>query len=439
MEGKMKIRFYRTLVLLQFIFLIFNPDVIAQINYLSSLYTEGISENSMGEIFVGVGDSFGQSGTIYKSSNSGKDWIEIDSGIVWADVFEIKISSNDYVYFTGYSTGIYRSTSNGNYWEQLNLFNYIPTDSYALLVADNDYIFIGIGDNPPYYLARSTDYGDNWADLSGWVSDRVYSLASFQNNIYAGTAGEGVKVSTNYGNSWHQSSLDSMFISYLTVNDSGDVFAGNWWGRLFRSTDNGTNWVGLSNPWENSNSCIASILTIEPNFIFVGLGRWASVIDSNLIYRSSDSGSSWKLSDEGIYSDAINNLLLSSDNSLYATTRDGLYKSTDFGDSWFPVAPFVTGLISTNSGIPDEYKLKQNYPNPFNPNTTINYEIPQAGLVSIKVYDVLGQEIATLVNEEKQSGKYEISFNAVGLASGVYIYRMKVNNFIESKKMILLR
>lgn len=86
-----------------------------------------------------------------------------------------------------------------------------------------------------------------------------------------------------------------------------------------------------------------------------------------------------------------------------------------------------------------DYVLYQNYPNPFNPSTTIRYELPQDGLVTIKVYDILGQEVRTIVNEFKKADRYEVEFNAIGLASGVYIYRMKVNNFIESKKMILIR
>ncbi|MCH8035469.1 MAG: T9SS type A sorting domain-containing protein, partial [Bacteroidetes bacterium] len=86
-----------------------------------------------------------------------------------------------------------------------------------------------------------------------------------------------------------------------------------------------------------------------------------------------------------------------------------------------------------------DYRLYHNYPNPFNPKTTIRYDLPQDGIVTIKIYDILGQEIETLLNEFKNADRYEIEFNAAGLASGVYIYRIKVNEFITSKKMILLR
>ena len=87
----------------------------------------------------------------------------------------------------------------------------------------------------------------------------------------------------------------------------------------------------------------------------------------------------------------------------------------------------------------NSYVLYQNYPNPFNPTTTIRYEFPQDGVVTIDIYDILGQRVKTVLNEFKRADRYEITFNSAGLASGVYIYRMKVNDFITSKKMVLVR
>ena len=93
--------------------------------------------------------------------------------------------------------------------------------------------------------------------------------------------------------------------------------------------------------------------------------------------------------------------------------------------------------------IPAEYKLEQNYPNPFNPTTKIRYSIANVGsglaLTELKVFDILGNEIATLVDEQKEAGYYEVEFAATQLASGVYFYRLQAGNFIQTKKMILLR
>jgi len=89
--------------------------------------------------------------------------------------------------------------------------------------------------------------------------------------------------------------------------------------------------------------------------------------------------------------------------------------------------------------IPNEFTLYQNYPNPFNPTTVISYQLPVSSNVSIKVYDLLGREVSTLVEEYKQAGKYQINFNADGLSSGVYYYQLKTGNFIQTKKLIFLR
>ena len=87
----------------------------------------------------------------------------------------------------------------------------------------------------------------------------------------------------------------------------------------------------------------------------------------------------------------------------------------------------------------DNYVLYQNYPNPFNPTTTIRYELPQDGIVTINIYNILGQRVKTILNEFKRADRYEITFNGAGLASGVYFYTLKVNNFIKTKKMILIK
>jgi hypothetical protein len=89
--------------------------------------------------------------------------------------------------------------------------------------------------------------------------------------------------------------------------------------------------------------------------------------------------------------------------------------------------------------IVDEFKLSQNYPNPFNPSTVISYQIPHQEFVTIKVYDILGNEIAVLVNEDKPAGSYEVEFNSSSLPSGVYFYQLRADRFVETKKMIVLK
>ena len=114
------------------------------------------------------------------------------------------------------------------------------------------------------------------------------------------------------------------------------------------------------------------------------------------------------------------------------------YRRCSYGDTT------VVSVDDETPNLPTSFKLEQNYPNPFNPSTMIRYEIPGQArndnmLVVLKVYDVLGNEIATLVNEEKPAGTHEVKFSATALPSGIYFYRIQAGSFIQTKKMILLR
>lgn len=114
-----------------------------------------------------------------------------------------------------------------------------------------------------------------------------------------------------------------------------------------------------------------------------------------------------------------------------------IINGTQTGVGTFCNAPVA--VESDSISIPDKFELSQNYPNPFNPSTIIRYQLPMAGHISLKVYDVLGNEVATLVNEDKPTGSYKAEFDASNLSSGIYFYKIQAENFIETKKMLLLK
>jgi hypothetical protein len=99
----------------------------------------------------------------------------------------------------------------------------------------------------------------------------------------------------------------------------------------------------------------------------------------------------------------------------------------------------LTDIREEGRGIPSRFELLQNYPNPFNPTTTIKYDLPSASRVELRLYDLLGREVTTLVNEVQTAGYHSVRFDASGLASGVYFYRMKAGEFTQTKRMLLLR
>ena len=134
------------------------------------------------------------------------------------------------------------------------------------------------------------------------------------------------------------------------------------------------------------------------------------------------------LTPDSIY---INFVIL--DTTLFFTATIGSWALVDYLNLSTSVGVEPSELIQIN------FALQQNYPNPFNPSTKIKYSIPQSSNVLIKVYDVLGSEVETLVNEEKPIGTYELNWNAANLPSGVYLYRLQAGDFVQTRKMILLR
>jgi len=127
---------------------------------------------------------------------------------------------------------------------------------------------------------------------------------------------------------------------------------------------------------------------------------------------------------------------------LRATITDkSIYSNVaHYPDTGWVVMNVLSPVVSVeNENIPQAYNLSQNYPNPFNPGTKIKYSIPQLSQVQIKVYDVLGNEVTTLINEEKPAGEYEVEFNGSNLPSGIYFYQLKAGEFVETKEMILLK
>lgn len=171
--------------------------------------------------------------------------------------------------------------------------------------------------------------------------------------------------------------------------------------------------------------------------------RWRPVLNANSykvqVSLSSDFTTLFLDSSITVPEQILNN----SGNMLPNTTYywrvrcDNIYGSS----SWSEIRSFTTGIITevdpVASELPNEYSLHNNFPNPFNPNTTIKFDLKEDGVTTLKLYDVLGREVRTVLNQFMQRGRHEISFNSDGLASGVYFYTLSVNNFVSTKKMLL--
>jgi hypothetical protein len=148
------------------------------------------------------------------------------------------------------------------------------------------------------------------------------------------------------------------------------------------------------------------------------------------VFRSIDNGESWTSVNDGLTIPYVYSLAIDTNGYIFAATfRGGVFRS---------VEP-VTAVRENSAKLPMLFSLLPNYPNPFNPSTTIRYVIPKADYLTLKVYDVLGKEIATLVSEKQAAGEHAIRWNPVGLPGGVYFYRLQTGEFVATKKLILLQ
>jgi hypothetical protein len=133
-----------------------------------------------------------------------------------------------------------------------------------------------------------------------------------------------------------------------------------------------------------------------------------------------------------------NNIIVSTVGESFIGKSSNTINQNQIG-FWYAYQQTTITDVEDEEIIPTVFKLEQNYPNPFNPSTKIKFAVPEKSNVLIKVYDILGSEVTTLVNKEMDAGWYENNFNAAGLSSGIYLFRMEAGSYMNTKKMILLR
>jgi photosystem II stability/assembly factor-like uncharacterized protein len=380
------------------------------------------------------------------------------------NVINLTISGNN-IFAVTYKTGVFLSTDNGTSWNAIN--NGLPSlSSVRTLAIKGNNIFAGTYSG----VFLSTDNGTNWTSVSNGLMDWpwVTSLAVSGNNIYAGTYGSGVFLSTDDGSNWTAVNYGLTFYGTIFLNIfslaviGNNIIAGAESG-AFISSDNGTTW-----------SLVDNGLTFLTAFRFATSGNNIFAAATSGVFLSTDSGYHWSAVNSGLPQSSYVRSFAVSGTSLFAQTdTSGVFLSTDDGSNWTSVntglGTFFLGALAANDRYlfagtqhwgfwrrplsdlitsvnqnnyhdsPITFALDQNYPNPFNPSTTINYSLPSNEYVTLKVYNLLGEEVAILVNEEKPQGTYELKWNAPNLPSGIYFYKLQAGNFVETKKMILLK
>ncbi len=402
----------------------------------------GVTSTSISALGVFGSNLFVGDNGIQLSTDNGNSWLAVDSGIssnTYVDALAMSPASGgagSTNLFAGmeYQSGILRSTNNATSWTLLdsgltNAYITCLAVSPASGGANSTNLFAGDGQGG-HGVFLSTNNGTSWTAVdSGMGYTWVLSLAvsptgNGATNIFAGTQNGGVFHSTNNGKSWTlPSTLLSTEIVYALGVEGTNLFAGTGEG-VFLSTDNGTSWTaaGLTNA--NVSALAISGTNIFAGTIYTGVSNGG-------IFLSTDNGTSWR---------AVNTGLTNTNISSLAVSETDLYAGTNGSGTWRrPLSDMITAVKESKNEIPTTYSLSQNYPNPFNPSTTISFALPSRSFVSLKVFDILGRELSTIVSGELQAGTYNRQWNAANMSSGVYFYRLQAGSFIETKKLLLLK
>jgi ligand-binding sensor domain-containing protein len=293
-------------------------------------------------------------------------------------------------------------------------------DINALAINSQGHIFAGTlyGSSG---IFRSTDNGGNWTEAGLPDNDLLCLAINSQGDIFGGTYDNGAFRSTNNGASWIDinNGLTNHFVFSFAINASGHIFAGTDSG-VFYSTDNGANWrqTGLS------RYVITALAINSRGHIFAGTAHSG-------VIRSTDNGVSWTQINSGLTDTDVWCLAINPQGQIFAGTNGGgVFRS---------VQSTITSIDEIVVELPLSFTLEQNYPNPFNPSTTIRFSLPIAAEVILKIVDSLGREVEILINGKLNPGEYSIPWNAVGQTSGVYFYRLRAGDFVQTKKLVLLK
>ena len=421
-------------------------------------------------------------GLIYKSTDEGSSLSLDNSGLSSFDrngIYYIDETGAQHFVNTKFSSTI-AYVRNGSAWvsDVAGITTTGVDQVYAIQSDKMGSLFLAANIIGKARVWRRPIAGGSWsADTVGIGTSALLALARYTNGEMLGSTG---KLYRRTNGAWKQltapASVSSSTAYLISVDSSGAIYAAYYtyvslqqvWKGVYVSKDTGATWqyAGLDSmeirslvsygdstyALTRAGISILSTSVTVPSHISPANAVTGISTDTILVWTPAIGAVSYQvqvatsvgfnptfLDKSGITASSVQVKGLSGSTPYYWLVRStGPGGTSNFSAPWSFTTKSTTG-VSDQETLPTEFALLQNYPNPFNPSTMISYQLPVNEHVTLTMYDVLGREVATLVNERKASGNYTVEWNAAGFSSGIYIYRLKAGSFVDVKKMLLLK
>ncbi|MFZ1323438.1 MAG: T9SS type A sorting domain-containing protein [Ignavibacteria bacterium] len=394
-------------------------------------------------------------GRVFKTTNGGVNWNQRNTGLPTGNVYGISALDTSNCWVGNVSGSIYRTSDGGNSWTlQLAVANsfsdgiHMFNANYGIYYADPT-----AATGQPFQYRYTTNGGTDWilAANAPIVTSEYGVLNAWDwldsNTIWLGVAnvvsgatsskvyksnGGFITGNFTFGQFGGAPSQDGLYSQGIGFVDANNGLMGTNNSQMNRTTNGGSSWQIVSNPVGLNSYAVNDMHSFKDGSNVVRVAMSSGLNDSAWVYRTSDLGVTWireTLPPQALPNE-IQHMEFVNQTTGYAGCAGGLFlKYTG-----------PSGITNLNGNLPSEYKLDQNYPNPFNPSTKINFSLPTSSNVKLVIYNALGKEVSTIVNEFKNAGNYSVEYSAAGnLNSGVYFYTLSAGDFVSTKKFVLVK